>query len=212
MPVFFEEIIHNRCRVTVWHITESEENLYKAYAPHKFTPSVGKNAVRKKQSLAAAVCAKYTTEKAEAPFQGILKNEREKPFLTGNIGNISLAHTRNYAAASFCRYGATGIDLEHLANTSRVRSVVSKFMNAREIQKFGTDEQASLLCWSAKEALYKLFEEPLSLKSDMDIVRIDGGKSGTIHASISISTGKTDLLVNYRIFDEFVLTCAFKDC
>ena len=211
MPVFIEEIIGG-CHVTVWHITESEEDLRKAYAPYKFFPSVGKNAARKKQSLAAAVCAKYTAEKAETTFQGIVKNERGKPFLTGSIGSISLAHTRNYAAASFCRYGVTGIDLEHFANTPKVRSVVSKFMNAREIQKFGTDEQASLLCWSAKEALYKLFEKPLSLKSNIDIVQIDGGKSGTIRASVSVSTGKTDLLVNYRIFDEFVLACAFKDC
>ena len=161
--------------------------------------------------MAAAVCAKYNVEEAGLKFQGILKDTRGKPSLRGNIGCISLAHTKNYAAASFCPYGATGIDLEHIHNIPKVLSVISKFMNREEIEKFAMDAQASLLCWSAKEAIYKLSEESLSLKNNIEILEIEEGKSGTIRASIILGTDKADLLVNYRIFDKFVLTCAFKD-
>lgn len=211
MPVFFEEIIRDHCRVTVWHISESTEDLQKAYTPHRIDLPSHKNIERNKQSMAAVVCAKHTIEEAGLTFGGIMKAHRGKPSLKENIGYVSLAHTKSYAAASFCPYGATGIDLEQIHNIPKVLSVVSKFMNREEIEKFGMNAQDSLLCWSAKEALYKLSEKSLSLKNNIEVLDIEEGKSGTIRARIILGTDKADLFVNYRIFDKFVLTCAFKD-
>lgn len=82
-------------------------------------------------------------------------------------------------------------------------------MSEREARQFGMHDEASLLCWSAKETLYKLSDKPLSLKNQIHITDIKE-KSGTIHATILLGMGKQDFLVNYRIFDEFVCTCAFK--
>ncbi len=84
-------------------------------------------------------------------------DEMGKPSLPEAHLRISISHTKGYAAILISPLREVGLDIEQFSD--KVFHVRDKFLRAEEKQIIdSTDRTQLLLCWSAKEAVYKLYE------------------------------------------------------
>ena len=82
-----------------------------------------------------------------------------KPFLNDGSWNISISHTKDYAAIILDKRNKVAIDIEHIS--PRINKIRSRFMNVREEENLSVENELIhlLLHWSAKESLYKLLDD-----------------------------------------------------
>lgn len=91
----------------------------------------------------------------------ILYDNKGCPFLS-NGWNISISHTKGFAVIIVSEANNVAVDIEYISE--RVRRVKSKFIRQDET----ADKLEELLvCWCAKETLYKFFS-----KDDLDFCDI----------------------------------------
>lgn len=108
-----------------------------------------------------------------------------KPFLPDCKMNISISHTKGFAAVGIHQSAIVGIDIERISE--RVRRASSRFIRNDEIPGFnsmGNEEQLYqlLLHWSAKETMFKMLDKagvdfqehlrisPFSLKCEGEMI------------------------------------------
>ena len=91
---------------------------------------------------------KTIVEQLNLGFEGVLKDKFGRPYLSH--GNISLAHTKQYAAVAYHSNHACGIDIEYISE--RVRHIRHKFLNQKELRAFGHSLKTLTIAWCAKEA------------------------------------------------------------
>ncbi|MBR5375373.1 MAG: 4'-phosphopantetheinyl transferase superfamily protein [Paludibacteraceae bacterium] len=105
----------------------------------------------------------------------VFHDEMGKPSLSEEHLRISISHTKGYAAILLSPVREVGLDIEQFSD--KIFHVRDKFLRAEEKQIIdSTDRTQLLLCWSAKEAVYKLYEglrpeywEQITVKAlDMD--------------------------------------------
>ena len=109
---------------------------------------------------------------------------------------ISISHTRGYAALILSDDSEIGIDIEY--RSDRVERIASRFIRPDEKAET-TDEK--LLLWSAKEAVYKLFSEDNLLFFDMRALSID-------ESVVRMENTKRNIVVDvhYAFTADYVLT------
>ena len=87
----------------------------------------------------------------------VFHDEMGKPSLPEAHLRISISHTNGYAAILISPRREVGLDIEQFSD--KIFHVRDKFLRADEKQIIdSTDRTQLLLCWSAKEAVYKLYE------------------------------------------------------
>ena len=109
---------------------------------------------------------------------------------------ISISHTRGYAALILSDDSEVGVDIEY--RSDRVERIASRFIRPDEKAET-TDEK--LLLWSAKEAVYKLFSEDKLMFFDMRALSIDEGV-------VRMENMKRNIVVDvhYAFTADYVLT------
>ncbi|MBO7506479.1 MAG: 4'-phosphopantetheinyl transferase superfamily protein [Paludibacteraceae bacterium] len=131
----------------------------------------------------------------------VFHDEMGKPSLSEEHLRISISHTKGYAAILLSPLREVGLDIEQFSD--KVFHVRDKFLRAEEKQIIdSTDRTQLLLCWSAKEAVYKLYEglrpeywEQITLKSlDMDQC-----------AMLAEVEDRPPVTLRFRIFPDFVM-------
>ena len=146
----------------IWQIAESEEELLallaslqteKAFAAVKAGLAELHNPSRRREWLAVRMLVAQCLGNAHI----ISYESSGRPFLADGSWQISISHTKEYAALAWLPDGTVGIDIER--RTDRVMRVVRKFINAEEQAALDASHFSSpdgeLLLWTAKEALYK---------------------------------------------------------
>lgn len=125
-----------------------------------------------------------------------------KPYIVAphptHFPNISISHTRGYAAVLLTDAPAAGVDIEY--RSDRVESIATRFIRPDEAAET-TDEK--LVLWSAKETVYKLFSEDRLLFHDMRMVSMD-----TRLLRMENMKRKTVVDVFWELTDDYVLTFA----
>ena len=118
------------------------------------------------------------------------------PLGSSKKSQISISHTRGYAALILSDDSEVGIDIEY--RSDRVERIASRFIRPDEKAET-TDEK--LLLWSAKEAVYKLFSEDNLMFFDMRTLSIDEGvvRMENIKRNIVVD-------VHYAFTADYVLT------
>lgn len=105
----------------------------------------------------------------------VFHDEMGKPSLSEEHLRISISHTKGYAAILLSPLREVGLDIEQFSD--KIFHVRDKFLRAEEKQIIDSiDRTQLLLCWSAKETVYKLYEglrpeywEQITVKAlDMD--------------------------------------------
>lgn len=128
-------------------------------------------------------------------------DEMGKPYLSEEHLHISISHTKGYAAIFLSPRREVGLDIEQFSD--KIFHVRDKFLRAEEKQIIdSTDRTQLLLCWSAKEAVYKLYEglrpeywEQITIRAlDMDLC--------TIEAEVE---DRPSVTLRSRIFPDFVM-------
>lgn len=147
-------------------------------------------------------------------------NADGKPTLDGYI--ISVSHTIGYASIIMSKTRNVAVDVEYRNN--RVFRIVDKFLTKQEtallnglLQTEDTTlktiaslteshdaQTALLLCWCAKETIYKYFSEEKLMFDEMQICLEEFGQEGTFYSTnIRQDIKKT---IKYMQNEEFVLT------
>ncbi len=142
--------------ITVWRITESEEELLNSLPEEKRygeeASRLFRAGIRRREWLAVRVMLhRLLGEKVSIGYRA-----NGSPYLLGSPLFISISHTKNYAALAL-HTRSVGIDIE--SPGGQALRLVDKFLSAEE-QRFLFNEDAeerAVEAWSAKEAAFKFF-------------------------------------------------------
>ncbi len=126
-----------------------------------------------------------------------------KPFINESKLNLSISHSRNFVAIIISSQYYPGVDIEQVSE--RVANVQHKFLNETE-RVWCNSLSLMTACWSAKEAVFKIFERELDFH-DMVVEPFQlGPDKGQFEASIIKSVPPKRFKINYRFFENDILT------
>ena len=196
--------------IAIWHITETSDELYALLGTHRYDAQLAekKNESRRAEWLAVRLLVKELFgSEAEIAY-----HPTGRPYLKGSNIHISISHTKGFAAVAYHCYAPIGMDIEYLS--SRVERISSRFTTQAEASYIDVhDEDARqmyhLINWSAKETLYKLFDDTrkAEFKEVFHIAPYALAECGAMDATVC-GAEKSVLAVSYRTFPEFVCTWA----
>ncbi len=158
MPLFFKKEESTGGIVAVWKITESVDELQSQLKLQE-TELNRLNSFRldkrKLEFLATRCLLKELLN--DDPVISYLESGR--PILENSTDNLSISHTKGYAAVALSKTKFSGIDIEH--PSERVVKVYDRFVSNEEKQFIPKDKEKEYytLIWCLKEAMYKIFDE-----------------------------------------------------
>lgn len=212
MGLYLREKLDNGAVISVWKITESEEELMNSVSvPNDELEELSfiRTSDRRKEKLAIRALLDCTFD--EKVYLGHHDNGR--PFIQNNVIEISISHCNDYAAIMTHPVDHIGIDIE---STLRDFSVVEKRILSEEeredLSSRDTNTQLAVY-WSAKEAVYKLMSRTsVDFESQIKIEKFTLRDEGELEAFfIDRDGGKTRLELGYRLFDNHVLVWACEE-
>lgn len=130
-------------------MTETEESLYSAYpelCKYKDFVDSMKSCSRRIEFLSVRALLKDMLGFMPELFH----NEDGKPYIL-EVKNISISHTKGYAAVILSDEKKVAIDIEYCSD--RVCRIQNSYVRPDE---FLTSLKDMLICWCSKETLYKL--------------------------------------------------------
>lgn len=157
MPLFLNQRLSTGTKLGIWKITEPLlllEDIFPLLAYEQELYSKIKNENRKREWLASRILLTEISEKRVV----IEYSPYGKPLLNSSTSNISISHSKNFAAVLLSSRFSPGIDIEHIS--LRVEKVKHKFLSADELSWCTSIEQLTT-CWSAKESVFKIYEKEL---------------------------------------------------
>ena len=144
----------------LWKITEEIEELLplaNLSAPDLEIWTAFKASQRKKEWLATRALLKELTGRQNQ----ISYFSDGRPFLDGDSMNISISHTKGYAAILLHEKEIPGIDIE--LNTRSAEKVATRILSPEELESCkeieGYSNQKLLIHWCAKESIFKMVPE-----------------------------------------------------
>lgn len=136
----------------------------------------------------------------------ITYDDRGKPYFTDKDLNISISHCKDRVAVGLSEKNRLiGVDIETISD--KPLKLSKKFISNNDINLFEriTETEATLI-WTIKEAAYKVDNSLVNFKESININSIE---------RISKFRGKAivndDFVVDYYIFDDFILSVAIKN-
>jgi 4'-phosphopantetheinyl transferase len=153
MGIYRQIHIDKRAVITIWKITESEDDLM-AKVNDVEVREIAKSykAITQRMQYLAS---QLLLEKL-ALRKLIIKDENGKPFLRDQRF-ISISHDSDYVAIMVADY-LCGVDLQ--TSTEKVRRIASKFLAENDCIQPTDNLYRLTIGWSAKEALYKVHGNP----------------------------------------------------
>ena len=188
--------------IAIWHITETSDELYALLGMPCYDAQLlaKKNESRRAEWLAVRLLVKELFgSECEVAY-----HPTGRPYLKNGVAHISISHTKGFAAVAYHHAAPIGMDIEYLS--SRVERIASRFTTPDEASYIDVhDEHARqmyhLINWSAKEALYKLFDSPslAEFKEVFHIAPYALAECGTMNATVC-DVENTILAVSYLTF------------
>lgn len=90
-------------------------------------------------------------ERAAGPDARLIHDAHGAPLLAGSDLNISISHSRSFAAVAASTRGRIGIDIEE-PRLEQLRRVIGKFLAPEEMPHWS---ERLLAAWTCKEAVFK---------------------------------------------------------
>ncbi len=135
------------------------------------------------------------------------------PYLADGSHAISISHTRGYAAVMLSSAGQRiGIDIEYPSR--RVLKVQDHFLSPQEKSFIDPAHEATqmLVCWCAKEALYKLLgKEGLQFDRDLEIQPFSLRSFDDIEIRERVTPEASLLSVRYVVTKDYVIAMASEE-
>lgn len=195
---------------SIWGIWKIEENPGELFLQlehwEEYIPTLNKfqSERRKAEWLAVRVLLKALTGRELI----ISYRENGAPFLVDDPLNISISHTKGYAAVMLSSQQPVGIDIEY--HSERIHRIKSRFLSEADYEETGTflDTDDLLVFWSAKETAYKMIGlQAVDFQSDLQIIDCDLIRSQGIVGIMENATPENAIFnINFWITPDFVLT------
>ena len=213
MPLLFTQ---NSPVIGIWKIEESWQNMLESIQknenyPHEIAHEVNnkKTDKRKQEWLATRLLLQHL----DRPDSFIDYNENGAPILRNNLFNISISHTKGFAAVILSKTGSPGIDIEY--HSGRAYKLREKFLDNKEMEMFDSLHDSSdysmdtlaTLCWCAKETAFKALQQTeVDFIEHLSILPFTFSGKGTF----SLKETKTPLQevfkIKYQITEDYILT------
>ncbi len=152
MLVFREHI--NEAELIIWRMDETLEELLEM-SQHHYDHEIENisNEVRKKERIISRFLLETLVDrKVEVKYA-----DSGKPFCDGV--HFSISHTKNFVAVIVSNK-PVGVDIEY--KSDRIFRITEKFMHSDELKTLSEcseKQKFALICWCAKETVYKIIEE-----------------------------------------------------
>ena len=151
MLVFREHI--NESELIIWRMDETLEELLEM-SQHHYDHDIENisNEVRKKERI----ISRFLLETLVGKKVEVKYADSGKPFCDGV--HFSISHTKNFVAVIVSNK-PVGVDIEY--KSDRIFRVTEKFMHPEELktlQECTEKQKFALLCWCAKETVYKILD------------------------------------------------------
>ncbi len=194
MPIILNKRIAHGSKLGIWKITENANDLelvFPLLEDEKEYFNKLTNEKRKREWLIARILLTELLESRKL----IKYTEHGKPFIHNSSTNLSISHSKNNVAILISNKFSLGVDIECIAE--RVVKVKHKFLSEQELAWCNTTELMTI-CWSAKEAVFKIFEKELYFH-DIEISKFNNEDSHFI-----AKTNKDNFRKTFKIFFDFV--------
>jgi phosphopantetheinyl transferase len=208
--LFYKNISDKKLLLGIWKTEETLDTLQKMLAPTAFSDeqlSSFSTDKRKLEWLTVRVLLKdLLNEEKEIAY----KNSG-KPYLKDNSYQISISHTKNFVAVLLHPSLHVGLDIEQRGE--RALRIKERFLSVEEINSLDKSQPDlhSLLCWSAKETLFKIVPETeIDFINHLHIFPFQPAESGSFPAKETRSDRQDEFEIQYRVFEDFVLTFTSK--
>lgn len=191
-------------KIAVWKIEETVEELQGQLSISNSDREVVdsfKLDTRKKEWLAS----RLLLQKILGFYPVIEYSDNGKPFLKQDRPFISISHTRGYAAVSVSDK-PTAIDIEICSD--RVVKVANRFVHVDEEEYIQDDHLTEYLTvlWSAKEALYKYYDEyGVIFKKQFKVYPFEIRQKGDLSSDFFHNEQIRSLNLCYEVNDCFTL-------
>ncbi len=173
--------VNPHCSWAVWQITETEASLQSLLRPHEIdTQYLSKisHSEKRREFFAARLALQALLEANQQSYEGLPKDEYDKPYLHHLPYQISISHTSDSAVAILHQTQATGIDIEPCRQ--KLWRIAHKFLDKEELTIVKDSLDKLTLAWVAKEAIYKLYgKKKLSFKDNMQILPFEAAQKGS---------------------------------
>jgi len=165
MGLYFSRELESGATISVWEITETEEELMNlSSVPHDEMEDllITRSSARRKERLAVRALLNEL-------FDGKVylgHHDNGRPFLQNSLIEISISHTGRYVCVLTHPDDSVGVDIESLERNFSV--VEKKALSPEEIENLSDSKRNLHLAihWSVKEAVYKRMSQ-----TDVDFAR-----------------------------------------
>lgn len=206
MGLYFTKELENGASISVWEITESEEELLKlSSVPNdeleelKLIKSISRR--REKLAVRALLCTIFD----DKVYLGHHDNGR--PYLQNSLTEISISHTGKYACIITHPQESVGIDIESLERN--FSAVKKRALSPEEIDNLSEKEINLHLAifWCAKEAVYKrMSRSDIDFAKQIYIKRFNPKDKGELTAIFRDKEGaEQEFELCYDTFDDHVM-------
>ncbi len=206
MGLYLRKKLKNGAEISVWEVTESEDDLLKLVSiPNDELEELylTRSEARRKEKL--AVRALLNTVFEEKVYLG--HHDNGSPFIQNNSIHISITHTNRFVAIITHPTEDVGIDIE---NIERDFSAVEKKALSEEEREDLSEKHRNLhlaIYWCAKEAIYKrMSQHGVDFAKQMEVDKFNPKDEGEIDATFIDKDGEEEEFeLEYEVFDNHVM-------
>ncbi|MDP3452581.1 MAG: 4'-phosphopantetheinyl transferase superfamily protein [Bacteroidales bacterium] len=206
MGLFYSRQLENGATISLWDITESEEELMKLCSVPKEELDelrLIKNSARRRERLAVRALLNVL-------FDGKVylgHHDNGRPFLQNSLTEISISHTSRFVSILTHPEESVGIDIESLERS--FSAVEKKALSNQEREALSERQRNTHLAiyWSAKEALFKRMSlTDVDFANQMFIKRFTPKESGDLYALFTDKEGEQqEFELSYEILENHVM-------
>ncbi len=206
MGLYLRKTVTNNAEISVWKITETEEELKNISSiPNDEMEEISllRNESHRKQKFAVrALLNELFDEKVY-----LSHHDNGKPFLENCLTNISITHTSKYVAIITHEEDDLGIDIESLDRD--FSAVEKKALSQEELEELDEENHNEQLAiyWCAKEAIYKrMSQNRVNFAEQIEVESFSPKGEGELEATFIHKDGyEENFELNYIIFDRHVM-------
>ena len=191
MPLVISHSLPNGAQLGVWRMNEDASSFPELYeeAEARF-----KSSSRRKEY----VCVRALLREMNNGVLPVISHEPSgKPVLEDGT-RVSISHTKDYCAVIVSDWHDVGVDIEYVSD--RVGRIAHRFLRADETF---SDITSQLICWCAKEAVYKLFSDDDLLFEEMFVEPFEARDAGVLMVR-NLKKGAV-AEVSYHVTGDYVL-------
>ncbi len=206
MGLYYTKELDNGAILSIWDITESEEQLLKlSSVPNDEIEELQliRNSARRRERLAVRALLNEL-------FDGKVylgHHDNGRPFLQNSLTEISISHTGRFVAILTHSQESVGIDIESLDRSFSV--VEKKALSEQERESLNEKNRNTHLAiyWSAKEAIFKRMSlTDIDFAKQIYIKRFQPKESGELTAIFTDKEGiEQEFDLCYEIMENHVL-------